>query len=104
MTKYLVKSLAKCKTFTPKCILLGKKHMKDVLYQLLERSNEKHKATSIHIFFLEWVKFKRLTIPNVSENLKQNSHALLIDISKDTIDLAEKKIDILKKVSYTPTI
>ena len=55
-------------------------------------------------FFIEWVKFKRLTIPNVSENLKQNSHALLIDISKDTIDLAEKKIDILKKVSYTPTI
>ena len=28
MTKYLVKSLAKCKTFPPKCILLGKKHIK----------------------------------------------------------------------------
>ena len=64
------------------------------------KSTRQHQYT----FFLEWVKFKRLTIPNVSENLKQNSHALLIDISKDTIDLAEKKIDILKKVSYTPTI
>ena len=38
MTKYLVKKLAKCKTFPRKCILWGKKHIKDILYQLLEKS------------------------------------------------------------------
>lgn len=90
MTKYLVKNLAKCKTFPPKCILLGKKAHERCSVSVIRKIKLKAQG-NINTFFLQWVKFKRLAIPNVSENLKQNSHALLIEISKDTVSLAEKK-------------
>ena len=68
---------------------LGKKAHKRYSISVIRKikSTRQHQYT----FFLEWIKFKRLTILNVIENLKENSHALLIEISKDTISLAGKK-------------
>lgn len=51
MTKYLVKKLAKCKTFPPKCILLGEKAHKRYSISVIRKIKLKAQGNINTYFF-----------------------------------------------------